>query len=203
MDEHTHKDITLFAQSRFSLVADSFSLPADWPGQDLLDRIVACASGLFIYVETLWLLVRDESDPEESLNKALHDTSGDAMDDLYRLYSNAIESRIGKDKALFHQIIEVILSVASRRPLRDDTIAVLAGVKPNVVRTLVDRLNSLLYRDNTQKEGIRVRHISITDFMVSSKCPPEFFVNTSHANMNVGLACLTTMIRDSSSTSAS
>ena len=50
----------------------------------------------------------------------------------------------------------------------DETIAKLAGVDPSVVKTWVDDLNSLLYRDGGVNGGIRVRQMSISDFSAAA-----------------------------------
>jgi hypothetical protein len=192
-DEEVQEDIYLFAKSRFSEIATECYLGENWPDHNLLGKIVTCASGLFIYVETVWRLVKDDLNPEKLLIEAIDDTSGDAMDDLYKLYSTAIESRIGKDKEAFRRAIGVVIAVASYRPLCDETIAKLAGVEPRTVRMWVDRLNSLLYRDDNGKGVIRVRHLSMIDFLKSPRCPEDFRVDIEQVNLDVGIVCLSTM----------
>jgi hypothetical protein len=56
---------------------------------------------------------------------------------------------------------------APYRSLCEETIAELAGVRPNLVKKWVDDLSSLLYRDEGANGGIRVRHLSISDFFIS------------------------------------
>jgi hypothetical protein len=192
-DEEVQGDIRLFAKSRFSEIAAECDLGENWPDHNLLGKIVTCASGLFIYVETLWRLVKDDLNPEKLLIEAINDTSGDAMGDLYKLYSTAIESRIGKDKETFRRAIGVVIAVASYRPLCDETVAKLAGVDPQTVRTWVNRLNSLLYRDDKGKGVIRVRHLSMIDFLKGPRCPKDFQVDIEQVNLDVSIACLSTM----------
>lgn len=194
MDEHAQVDIALFAQSRLALVASDCHLPDDWPGKKILAKVVARAKGLFIYVETVWRLVRDELDPEKPLLDAIRETSGDALGDLYKLYSNVIESRVGRSKEAFRQVMGAVTVASSNRPLCDETIATLVGLQTPVVQTLVDRLNSLLHRDDKSNNAIRVRHISIIDFLTSADCLQEFQVNIEEANLHVGIGCLNTMI---------
>lgn len=193
MDEQTQVDIALFAQARLLSVAIDHHLN-DWPGEKILAQVVQQAGGLFIYVETVWRLVKDEPDPEEALMGAILETSGDVLRDLYKLYSSAIQSRVGKSKEAFRRMIGVVIVTASHRSLCDKSIAILTRLQTSTVQTLVDRLSSLLYRDNKAKDGIRVRHISIIDFLTGLNCPPEFQVNIREANLDAGTGCLTTMI---------
>jgi len=51
----------------------------------------------------------------------------------------------------------------------------------------------LLYRDEGANGGIRVRHLSISDFFVSGRC--DYQVNLRDANAQLGIACLETMVK--------
>ncbi len=88
-------------------------------------------------------------------------------------------------------MIGVLLATSPYRALCDETIAELAGVKPNIVKTCVDALSSLLYRDEAANRGIRVRHLSIYDFFVSDCC--KYQVNIRDADVQLGIACLRVM----------
>lgn len=195
-DEQAQEDIQLFARYRFDSVAEECDLPKDWPGKDILDQVVKRARGLFIYVDTIWRYIKDEGDPEKPLLDVINNSSGDHLDGLYELYSSVIESRVGRDKESFRRAIGFVIVASSYRPLCDETIAAFAGLQTRVVRTWVDRLNSLVYQDRGGERGIRVRHISIIDFITSSDCPREFRVSREQANLELGMACLTTMINE-------
>jgi len=56
----------------------------------------------------------------------------------------------------------------------------------------VNDLSPLLYRDEGADGGVRVRHLSITDFFISDHC--EYQVNLQSTNMQLGIACLKTMV---------
>lgn len=196
VDKDAEQDIALFARTQFSLIAQDTNLPDNWPGEELLGRIISRAGGLFIYIKTVRRLLKDELDPENILAEIIDGTSGNPEGTLYKLYSMAIDSRIGENKKPFCQAIRVIIAVAPYRPLCDATVAALAGLKVNIVQTLVDRLSSLLYRDTTEQGGIRVRHLSIIDFLTGPNCRQDVQVNVDQANLGVGLACLSTMNRD-------
>ena len=57
----------------------------------------------------------------------------------------------------------------------------------------VNDLSSLLYRDEAVNGGIRVRHLSISDFFVSDCC--EYQVILQDTNVQLGISCLKMMVK--------
>jgi hypothetical protein len=193
-DGKAQQDIKIFAKARLASVASKRYLPSDWPGSETMDKIIAKSGGLFIFVETLWRLLKDDIDPDKRLGQALSDTSGDALASLYSLYASAIEVHIGQNKEAFRVAMGTIIAAGMYRPLRDESVAQLAGLGLHVIKALVDELSSLLYRDATENDGIRVRHLSIIDFLTGSSCPSGYGVDLVQANIAIGTACIKTMI---------
>ena len=174
-------------------MAKTWCLPAPWPEEPLFDRVITRANGLFIFIKTLALALEQCEDPEETLKATLQDSAGAGLKPLYNLYSSILKTRRMPNNAEFRQVIGVLLIAAPYRTLCEETIAELAGVKPNLVRKWVNSLSSLLYRDETANGGIRVLHLSISDFFISDCCTHR--VNLEDANMQLGISCLKTMVR--------
>jgi len=126
------------------------------------------------------------------LKTALQDSVGTGLKPLYNLYSSILKERRVPSNAEFRQVIGVLLAVAPYRTLCEESIAELAGVRPHLVKKWVNNLGSLLYRDEAANGGVRVRHLSISDFFVSGHC--AYQVNLEDANMKLGIACLKTMV---------
>jgi len=192
-DQEATGDLRTFARSVFDPVGRKRRLSGPWPEESLLDKIILRANGLFIFIKTLVLALKHCGDPTTFLEAASEDSAGAGLEALYRLYSSILESRIEHHEAEFRQMIGVLLTAAPYRALCEKTIAELAGVEPNLVEMWVDDLSSLLYRDEGTNGGVRVRHLSISDFLVSDDCPYQ--VNRQDANVQLGIACLKTMVR--------
>ena len=190
-DQDASVDLQIFARSQFDLVASVWHLDTPWPKESDFNRVISRAKGLFIFIKTLVLALKHCDDPEEGLKAALQESSGTGLESLYELYSSILKSQNVHKNADFHRVIEVLLTTSPYRALCDETIAELAGVKPFLVKTWVNALSSLLYRDEAANRGIRVRHLSVYDFFVSDHC--DFHVNTRDANTQLGIDCLRVM----------
>jgi len=171
-DEATTSDLRLFAEDRFKRVALIRPLQSPWPEQSLFDSVISRAAGLFIFIETLALALEHCDDAIELLNTTLQDSASAGLTSLYELYSSIVRARKVQQNAEFRRMIGVLIKNAPYRPLCEETIAELAGVRPDLVKTWVEDLGSMLYRDGEASGGIRVRHLSIADFFVSDDCFP-------------------------------
>ena len=190
-DQDANTDLRTFARSQFDMVVKDWHLPKSWPGESDFNTVISRADGLFIFIKTLTLALQRCEDPKKSLKAALQDSAGTGLESLYELYSSILNAQIMHKTAKFQQMIGVLLTTAPYRALCDETIAVLAGVEPYLVKKWVDALSSLLYRDGAANKGIRVRHLSVYDFFVSDCC--DYQVNVRDADTLLGIACLRVM----------
>ena len=189
-DQEANADLRTFSRSQFALVASDWHLPTSWPEESDFDQVISRADGLFIFVKTLILALERCDDPKESLKAILHGSTGIGLESLYGLYSSILKAHIVHNNADFRRMIGVLLTTAPNRPLCEETIAELAGVKLYLVKKWVDALSSLLYRDEEVNGVIRVRHLSISDFFVSHW---DYRVNLEEVNVHLGIACFKTM----------
>ena len=190
-DQDASVDLQTFARSRFDLVASKWHLDIPWPEESDFNIAISRANGLFIYIKTLLLTLDRCEDPKKSLKDALQDSAGTGLDSLYGLYSSILKAQIKHNNAKFQRMIGVLLATAPHRALCDETIAELAGVEPYLVKTWVDALSSLLYRDEAANRGIRVRHLSVYDFFLSNRCDSQ--VNIRDVDVQLGISCLKVM----------
>ena len=192
-DHEAEIDLQTFARSQFALVAKKWRLPTPWPIQPIFNRVISQANGLFIFIKTLVLTLKQCEDPDETLEAALQDSASTGLKPLYNLYSNILKERRVPSNAEFRHVIGVLLAAASYHTLCEESIAELAGVRLHLVQKWVDDLGSLLYRDEAANGGIRVRHLSISDFFVSDHS--TYQVNLEDANLQLGIACIKTMVK--------
>ena len=193
-DKEATSDLRIFAKHRFSRVVAKRYLQPPWPAQSLFDSTISQAAGLFIFIETIALALEQCEDPTELLKTTLRDSAGTGLTSLYRLYSSILNARILHSSGHFRRMIGVLLITAPNRPLCEETIAKLAGVRPDLVKMWVADLGSMFYRDEGASGGIRVRHLSISDFFVSDDCQSNYQVNLRDSNVELGIVCLKKMI---------
>jgi len=190
-DDEASSDLRAFAQDRFGWVASKRHLQSPWPEQSLFDGVLSRAAGLFIFVKTIALALEHCRDPTSTLKETLEDSAGTGLTSLYGLYSSILRARIVHSIDEFRRTVGVLLATAPYRPLCEETIAKLVGVERSLVQTWIDDLSSLLYRDEETNGGIRIRHLSISDFFVNDHC--DYRVNLEDAHAQLGVACLETM----------
>ena len=194
VDHEASTDLRIFAQVEFDWVARQRRLSTPWPEESVFDQVISRANGLFIFIKTVALALAHLDNPTWSLNAILEYSAGAGSSSLYGLYTGILQSRIPPSNGEFRQVIGVIFATAPYRSLRTETMAELVGVRPEMVRKWVDDLHSLLYRDEGANGAIRVRHSSISEFFISEECPYDYRVNPKQANIQLGVACLTTMV---------
>ena len=190
-----------FARNQFDLVVTKCHLPTPWPKESDFNRVISQVNGLFIFIKTLVLSLERCENPKESLKAALQDSARTGLKNLYELYSSILTAQIPHNNAEFQRVIGVLLTTAPNHALCDETVTTLAGVELYLVKSWVDALSSLLYQDEAANRGIRIRHLLICDFFVSDYC--EYQVNIRETHVQVGIACLETMLCNSVSTFAS
>ena len=191
-DQEASTDLQSFAHRQFDLVAKKWCLSTPWPEKSLSNKVTSRANGLFIFVKTVFLVLDQCEDPDETLKAVLQDSAGTALKPLYGLYSSILKARRVPSNAEFQRMIGVLLATAPYSLQCEETIAELAGVKLNLVKKWVNDLSSLLYRDERANGEIRVRHSSISDFFISDHCAHQF--NLEDTNVQLGITCLKTVI---------
>jgi len=192
-DQEAEGDLRTFARSQFDSVASEWHLPTPWPEESLFDKVITRSYGLFIFIKTFVLALQQCDDPKESLEATLQGSAGTGLESLYRLYSSILKPRVLRTNAAgFQRMIGVLLATAPYRPLCAETIAKLAEVQHYLVEKWVDDLSSLLYRDEGANAGVRVRHLSISEFFVSDHC--DYQVNLQNTHAQLGIVCLATMV---------
>ena len=193
-DKETISDLRIFAEYRLNRAASSRCLQSHWLEPLLLDTVISRAAGLFIFIEILALALEHCNEPTKLLGATLQDSSSPGLPALYGLYSSIVRARRVQRNAEFRRMIGVLLISAPYRPLCEETVAELSGVRPDMVKIWVEDLGSMFYRDEGASGGIRARHLSISDFFVTEDCWGDYQVNLRETNMTLGIACIEKMV---------
>ncbi|KIM27015.1 hypothetical protein M408DRAFT_176573, partial [Serendipita vermifera MAFF 305830] len=198
-EDNSRADIRHFAEVRMKMVADEQQVsqdPEPWVGERRLGLIVNRSGGLFIFVETLCQYLMRCRNPKPPLDRILEGPSEEASIELHKLYLAAIESHVSAEEAESRLISRAVIGVSPHRALCDKAIAAFTGLEVGIVSSWVDDLSSLLYRDKTIQQGIRVRHISILEYLTGRFCPLDFRVDVKQADIELSTYSLQTMMRE-------
>ncbi len=169
-DQDANTDLRTFAHSQFDLVVKRWCLPTPWPENSLFEQVISQANSLFIFIKTVILALEHCKDPNKSLKATMQTSDGASLKSLYGLYSSILQAQMVDCDDNFQQMIGVLLTTAPYWPLCKETIAELAGVRPYLVKKWVNDLSSLLYQDEATNGGVRVCHLSISEFFLSERC---------------------------------
>ena len=200
-DESTSLDITLLFQTRLANNNDAHlnrRLQPDWPGADVIQRLVTLSGGLFIWASTTIRFI--ESGPREARLKTIlgaseHGPSHAKLDNLYRVaLIHSFDSYISNELEYAHSVIGAI--VVARVQLTDQQLSALLGLEVDVVQDVLSRLQPLLQGGRGQPA--RFLHASFIEFL----CDPErcqdarWHVNTPVHHLDLASHCLQVMKQD-------
>jgi len=200
-DESTSLDITLFFQTRLANNNDAHvdrRLQPDWPGADVIRRLVTLSGGLFIWASTTIRFI--ESGPREARLKTIlgaseHGPSHAKLDNLYRVaLIHSFDSYISNELEYAHSVLGAI--VVARVQLTDQQLGQLLGLEMDVVQDVLSRLQPLLQGGRGQP--VRFLHASFIEFLCDlEKCQDaRWHINTPAHHLDLASRCLKVMQQD-------
>ncbi|KAF9449463.1 WD40 repeat-like protein [Macrolepiota fuliginosa MF-IS2] len=184
-------DIRTFLVHRFHKIAQGYqdSLPSDWPGPVVIDKLTTRAAGLFIWAKTVTEVV-NSGEPQTQLKEIMVHSS--EMGDMALLYSCILQTsfRLPGPEVLDAFNVLVGAMVLAKRPLRRVEYIDLLKIEPSMLDFVRKGLRSVMEPGTT----LRFTHQSFVDFLLySDKCPSEFVVDVEKQQYNLIDACLHTM----------
>lgn len=190
-------DILSYFRHRMSLIRTHkkhLHLSIDWPGEEVLCKLVERTSGLFVWASTASKFI-DGHEPRKRLEVVLQgDTghsAGTALDALYKTALDAIDRWNDEDFiADFRDILGVIL--IARQPLSTSAIDALLHLPVDRPSTYTISLLRCILQ---QKPSVRVLHPSFADFlMTKQRCGREiWFFDRFTYNRCLAFRCLDRM----------
>jgi hypothetical protein len=190
-------DISLFFDYRLAEIRTERSLPADWPGDKDLQRLVALSVPLFIFAATICRIFEDPNwDPTESLTEILSRSKDQSQLDrtyipvLGRLLSGQHERQKERLVSEFQQVIGAIVILES--PLSVISLSKLLDIPERLIHLRLNQLHSVLQVPDSDAVPIRLFHLSFRDFLLNpetrSKTP--LGVNETEIHYRLARQCL-------------
>jgi len=198
-DALARRDIQIYFEGKFNeLRARHSYLPEEWPGPDIILRLVDKASGQFVYATTVIIYISSPDDrPDDRLDvilKLLDTPAGDTpYAPLDQLYSCIVRS------VKYHEDVLLILGqlilakemwnekdiLGSRsNSTSQKRVGVILNLRVGDVKRLLNSMHSLI----DVGENLKLLHASFHDFLLDPSRSKDFAVDLPEARMMLGLA---------------
>ena len=197
-DAPTRRDIQIYLERKFNELRVWHSyLSAEWPGLDVIMRLVDKASGQFVYAKTIIIYISSPDDrPEDRLDIILKmpDTPvGDApyapLDQFYLHIVRSVKHRrevllilgqviLAKEMSNEEDILWSLSNSTSQR-----RIEVILNLRFGDIKRLLKSLHSVI----DVGEDLKLLHASFQDFLLNPARSKDHFVNLPEARVMLGL----------------
>ncbi|KAF7967810.1 hypothetical protein HWV62_32965 [Athelia sp. TMB] len=165
-------------------------LKTGWPGEMIIDRLVAFAAGLFIWAATAmkYLYI---GNPAQRLENLAQDRTAFTLHDLYR---TALLSVWDSEMAVAcKQVLGLV--IVSQAPLTDETITNMLGFADSgtTCRLVLQRLGCVIH--GSEGQTVRMLHKSFPDYLTNhGACGSEaWFIDVQEHQLALAHACLRIM----------
>jgi hypothetical protein len=206
--ESVKEDISVFLEHELVMIRNNYNksvtrnrqLPADWPGQADVQRLVGIAIPLFIFATTICRFINDRKcgQPKDQLAKVLkYETRSQAskLDATYlpvldQLLVGVTSSERRDIVEEFRQVVGSIVILAS--PLSATSLDRLLGVPGGTVNSRIDLLHSVLSIPSHPNHPIRLLHLSFRDFLLDAEKREAnpFWVDEKDVHNQLATQCL-------------
>lgn len=196
-------DIGLFMRNKLQAIKKDYNMSVsehrkirpDWPGEDVLQKLIVTAIPLFIAAATICRFLSDRrlGSPHHQLNRLLEyqtiKISG--MDMTYlpvldRLIAGLSPSRKQEVLHRFRYLIGSIVTLA--RPLSIRSLSRLLDITTDIIEDQLDLLHSVLSVPTDLDTPVRLLHLSFRDFLVDAEeahSKNDFWVNEEETHLKL------------------
>lgn len=198
------EDIRTFLEHDFELIAQELSLDANWPGQQIIKRLVQSASGLFIWAATACRFIREGKRFTTKRLKMILDHSSTAinapekhLDEIYTTvlchsispeYSN---EEVEELQSMLKSLLGCIVTLLS--PLSIQSLGKLLNTQQAEVHRTLDDLHAILNIPKDTTSVVRLHHPSFRDFLYKKTRSEKFWVDEKHAHQILADSCIRLM----------
>ena len=198
-EEVTERDILFFLQDRFTKIKHDRNISHDWPGDDVIQKLVTMSVPLFISAATVCRYIENAQwEPKLRLAELLKDQAKyvSRMEKTYmpiltRLLDDQESDESEQQQLLqeFQDIVGVIILLAD--PLSIIALSLFTGIGVDQISNRLDSFRSVLSIPGDRDQPVRILHLSFRDFLVRSNS--KFFVDERRKHKEISESCLKTM----------
>ncbi|THU96085.1 WD40 repeat-like protein, partial [Dendrothele bispora CBS 962.96] len=185
-------DIKLFIGSKFK------SNPEITPEE--INKLVQKADGLFIWVVTALIYIKNSMNEKDSLSVLLgvgpnQNKSRGPHQELYELYNMVLEEAFSEEGncKYFKTVMKLLLAAIepiSRVKLQG--LLDVEGIKPAVTEKVLKNLQAVVY----EHDGKLYNHLSFGDFLISEDESRKWFIEKQDAHMMISEICINILIKE-------
>lgn len=197
--EVTEYDIHLFLRDRLAKIKRDRRISQDWPGDDVIQKLVTMSVPLFISAATVCRYIEHSKwEPKLRLAELLRDQAKylSRMDKTYmpiltRLLDDQESDESEQQQLLqeFHDIVGVIILLSV--PLSINALSLFLGIGADQISNRLDSFRSVLSIPGDRDQPVRILYLSFRDFLVQSRT--NFLVDEPRKHKNIAQLCLRTM----------
>jgi hypothetical protein len=199
-------DISIFLQYNLNFIAVERSLGAGWPGEQIVERLVYNASGLFIWAATACRFIREGKRFATKRLDMILESSSTAINapekHLNEIYLTVLRHSISPDytaeeaEELRRTLKSLLGSIATLfSPLSTQSLRKLVNTSQEEVDQTLDDLHAILDIPKDQTCPIRLHHPSFRDFLLNKeRCgDSNFQVDEKQAHQTLADYCIQLM----------
>jgi WD40 repeat protein len=200
-----NRDLTLFFENQFQSFKEERGLEDEWPGADLVKRLVDISCGLFIWASIACRFVCEGKQIAMRRIEALikgHRRGGGPEEQLDQIYTTVLENAIVQDcsetekaelYAMLNETLGAVVLLAS--PLSMESLANLLGRPLVDIKETMNDLHTIFHIPEQTYRPIRPHHPTFRDFLLDkNRCSdPNFWVDEKKMHGVLADRCLTLM----------
>ena len=199
-------DISIFLQYSLKLIASERSLGAGWPGEQIVERLVYNASGLFIWAATACRLIREGKRFAAKRLDMILESSSTAVNrpekHLDEIYLTVLRHSISPDytaeeaEELYRILKSLLGSIVNLfSPLSIQALSKLVNSSQEEVDRTLDEFHSILDIPKQPTHPLRLHHPSFRDFLLNKeRCSDSNFqVDERQAHQTLADSCIRLM----------
>lgn len=199
-------DISLFFETELESIRQERGFQNDWPGQDVIRRLVHISGGLFIWASTACRFIREGrgfasrrlstliqghlvgAGPEKQLDEIYTTVLKDSLPERY----NADEKK--EHYGLLRKVLGSIVITLS--PLSIQSFSDLLARSCNEIKVALADLHTILRIPDHEDQPISLHHPTFRDFLCNeNRClDPDFRVDERQAHQAMATSCIELMM---------